>query len=386
MSKYKRLTNYKGIRKNLSSKTFEASKKIKGKTFSRTFKNIREAVHWRNTFNPFEANDYEKASREKITFNELWTNYEKFHFPSLELSSQGIKRQKIRVFFDELKDRSIYDITPTFLEYIIDRKKKEYKKKVNSKRCNFDKSLDEVKAVLNWHKDNYDYKFSNPVLKRHYVQGKIKNTRAKDKVMTQEQLINFIKAFDNSLYQDFAIVQFFCASRFGEIAGIQLKNVDLENKSLLIKEVVVEDQHKRFLELKEYPKNGHPRVVAISTNFFLRAIQRRLNFVVLHSNFLFHENGNPLSYRRVQYHYNKALKKAGLYPQFSSTHTLRYSMATESRRVMGTLDAAQAITGHHSIKMIEQYAKLPTKLQEETVLKVGNDLESALKKRELNIL
>ena len=50
-------------------------------------------------------------------------------------------------------------------------------------------------------------------------------------------------------------------------------------------------------------------------------------------------------------------------------------MATESRRVMGTLDAAQSVTGHHSVKMAEHYAKIPTKLQEETVNKVGDSFE-----------
>ena len=49
-------------------------------------------------------------------------------------------------------------------------------------------------------------------------------------------------------------------------------------------------------------------------------------------------------------------------------------MASESRRVMGTLDAAQAITGHHSVKMAEQYAKIPSKLQSETISEVGNSL------------
>ena len=62
----------------------------------------------------------------------------------------------------------------------------------------------------------------------------IKKARRKDKVLRQEQVINFLKSFDKPLYQDFALVQFFCAGRFGEIAGIQLKNIDLANEALLI--------------------------------------------------------------------------------------------------------------------------------------------------------
>jgi integrase len=115
--------------------------------------------------------------------------------------------------------------------------------------------------------------------------------------------------------------------------------------------------------------------VAISSEIFERAILRRLDHIKEGCNYLFHIDGKPMSYRKVQSQYNRALKKIGLYPHFSSTHILRYSMATESRRVMGSLDAAQAITGHQSIKMIEHYAKLPTRLQEDTVKKVGEDLE-----------
>jgi len=60
---------------------------------------------------------------------------------------------------------------------------------------------------------------------------------------------------------------------------------------------------------------------------------------------------------------------------------MRYTMATESRRLMGTLNAAQSVTGHHSIKMAEQYAKIPTTLQAETVKSVGLSLEACWNKQ-----
>jgi integrase len=95
----------------------------------------------------------------------------------------------------------------------------------------------------------------------------------------------------------------------------------------------------------------------------------------------------PLRYRHVQYRYNKAFKAIGLFPAYSGTHFMRYTMATESRRLMGSLDAAQAITGHHSVKMAEQYAKLPTNLQSETIACVGSSLDECFKKQaELTIL
>lgn len=52
-------------------------------------------------------------------------------------------------------------------------------------------------------------------------------------------------------------------------------------------------------------------------------------------------------------------------------------MATESRRLMNSLDAAQAITGHHSVKLAEQYAKLPSALQSKTIKTVGENLRQS---------
>ncbi len=376
MNKYKKLKHHTGIRKVLSSGNYEASKKIKGKTYSQTFKTIRQAQHWRNTYNPFLSFTPETNG---MKFKELWEKYEEAYFPEIEKSSQGIKKQRIKVFKHHLDDISVYEVTPEYIDHIVKLEKKLAISNPNSKRCNFKSSLDEVKAAFNWYRENYDYQFHSPVLKRHYTIGIIRKTEKRERILTKDQVVRFFKAIDNPLFQDFAIIQFFCASRFGEVAGIQIKNIDFETDSLLIKEVVVEDQSKKFLELKPYPKNGHARVVAITSAIFKAAIQRRMADRVKGSNYLIHRNGNPMSYRSVQFQYNKALKKAGLHPEFSSTHILRYSMASESRRIMGSLDAAQAITGHKSIKMIEHYARVPTMLQGETISKVSFEIENTWK-------
>jgi len=161
--KYKKVPGHVGIRKVLANGKYEAIKKIKGQTFSKTFVSVREAIQWRNTYNPFERkSEIERAS--SITFAELWKRYEEIHFPSIERSSQGIKKQKIAPFYQELENLDLLDITPDFLEHLIRKKKKEYIERPVCRRLNFNKTLDEVKAVLNWYRENYDYKFHNPVL------------------------------------------------------------------------------------------------------------------------------------------------------------------------------------------------------------------------------
>ena len=69
--------------------------------------------------------------------------------------------------------------------------------------------------------------------------------------------------------------------------------------------------------------------------------------------FVFEHAGQPVSYRSIQYRYNKALKVAGLHPKFSSTHILRKAMANIVRQELG-LDAAQASGGWKTRDIVER--------------------------------
>ena len=76
-------------------------------------------------------------------------------------------------------------------------------------------------------------------------------------------------------------------------------------------------------------------------------------------------------YRIIQYEYNKALKRCGLYGTYSSTHIMRHSMATVTRHVTGSLEATQAVTGHKDQKQVQHYASMPSTAQKDAVTRVG---------------
>jgi integrase len=64
------------------------------------------------------------------------------------------------------------------------------------------------------------------------------------------------------LYADLAMVQFYCAGRIGEVAGIQISNIYLEEEYLMIKDAISWcNTNKMFEYLKPYPKNREPRRV-----------------------------------------------------------------------------------------------------------------------------
>ncbi len=49
---------------------------------------------------------------------------------------------------------------------------------------------------------------------------------------------------------------------------------------------------------------------------------------------------------------------------------MRHSMATITRRVTGSLEATQAVTEHKDQKLVQHYATLPSRTQEEAVKNV----------------
>ena len=76
-------------------------------------------------------------------------------------------------------------------------------------------------------------------------------------------------------------------------------------------------------------------------------------------------------YRNVQDNYNKALKKCDLFPKFSSTHIMKHSIASITRKVTGNLDSTQAVTGRKDRRMVEHYAGSPDSKQKTSCIRCG---------------
>ena len=252
----------------------------------------------------------------------------------------------------------------------------------NPRRFNFNSDLKALKALFNWYRENYDGLFVNPVLKRHFVMGQIKiKPKGQAKKMNLDQVRLFLDSFQEQLWRDFAELHFFMAGRVQEIGGLQFENVDLERAIIRVADVAIWGRDKKFYCLKEIPKNSEERIVHLNhrmreillrrlndrfqgeTSFKRESSGRALDFV-------FHLEGIPVSYRQVQHHYNRALKRAGLFPQFQSTHILRKAMANLVRRELG-LDAAQAAGGWKSRSVVEKcYTDAPNELGREAVMHI----------------
>ena len=110
-------------------------------------------------------------------FGDVWALYKSLHLASLERSTQATYESR-GAFFVPLMSFRMVELTANLLDrFMEDHKREAIKNK--SKRHNFNGDLKNLKAILNWYRENYDAMFINPILKRHKQAGIIKKVPKK---------------------------------------------------------------------------------------------------------------------------------------------------------------------------------------------------------------
>lgn len=348
---------------------FRAVKSIKRNRKSKTFDTFQEAMNWKN--------GYTSSSTDTASplLSEIWKLYKESVYPTIEKSSIETKVYRSG-FIQDLSKYKMCDLTPDKIDELIRARKQQAIKDKSSKRFNFDKELEELKVVFNWYRENGGYTYISPILKRHFTMGKIKDIPQKNKKMKPEEFMLFLDSLKQNcdvLFYDLAVTQFYTASRIGEMAGLQKECVDFSQEQLEIKYNVVWDRHRKFDYLKDTPKNGESRPCSINQTMKESLLRQ---YSLSKCSYVFQKDGKPLTYRDIQYNYNKALKKCGLFPKYQSTHIMRHSMASITRKVTGSADATQAVTGHKDIRQVEHYAGSPDNMQKQAVLDVEKFLKT----------
>lgn len=305
------------------------------------------------------------GSNSSLTVSESYKKYKEFHLSTLSVSSKTKKEYRMERFLAPILQFKMAILTPQFIAELLSFWKIIYLKR-HTRRSNFDKEIADLRSFLNWYCDTMDFRFQQPIKVFHKKLGVMKDISHKERVITPEDTKLFLSKL-NPFYRDFATLQLFCAGRVGEIAGLQRKNINLEKRVLIIREVIV--WIKGVPQVKSLPKNGRPRSVYINDTM-LEIITRRINQPT-DSKFLFiSKKGEPLRYNAIAEAYNRAWKKAGL-TQYSGTHQLRYGGAQLCRKAMdGSLEAVKSVSGHVSDSMVLKYAEMDSsKLNRDSVLK-----------------
>jgi integrase len=361
---YKKIKGTVGIYQNISTKRYLAEKKIKGKNHNSTFKTLYEAKEWRKKYDGTEDSLLINHERSHCaTLKEVWEVMQKDHFPTLATSTKMIWRRRYNLL-ELIEHLPMDQITPSRItswvqHWVNEFSKDEYQEqRGNARRCNLNNEINMFVTIFNWYKQSETFEkealfLTNPIKRKHRTLGFIKPVPDKKKQISLVDAYLFFE-YLRPLYKEIAMLQFYCAARIGEIAGLQWSNIDFKNRRMLIKHTVIWDSHKVFLELKPFPKNKEPRPVFI-TDEILEILEQRKAFKECKCDFVFHVEKNPINYGTVLVNYKSAQRKSGV--PYSGTHILRHGMAKLARQVGGGLDAVMAMTGHKDIKLADHYSK-----------------------------
>lgn len=275
-------------------------------------------------------------------------------------------------FFDALLEMPIEIISPRDIDDLISSWKSRpegYRKS----RTSFVKEFETLTVIFRWYVKNYDEaSLVSPFKERHQKQILFKKSnKSKRRHMTEEEYVRFLTALkeEGHLFYVLGLAQLKQMMRISETCAMKWSHLDSKENTYTLHEHVV------------WPRiGGKPAYLAAGTkniksgevytlNLFQEVIDE-ISRLPRHPgcDLIFHDNGQLLTYRQVQYRYDKAFQAAGL--PFKATHVLRHSGSTAFYNATGDLLALQQMGTWSDSRMPQHYAKIMSSRSKEAIKKI----------------
>lgn len=301
------------------------------------------------------------------TFHQLVSIWKKEHVGNLGANTKRryLFATKSLTFFSTY---SIRDITSEVVDQWIANAASVNKTQLSSLKYD----LRILRSIFNFYKSRYDSSFISPIQKRHYQNPILTSPSViTPKDLTLAEFNSFIAALSKDPYSWFLVplahIQYYHALRISEACAIHWEDIYF-NKSR---------PHSSFLRiqrsLKWLPKAGIILELGFKNSKALNGAKDLPLFPVTHqvlsdlyaklvkkhkapTGLVFHDgNHKPLSYRQVQYAYDKAFKKADL--PYRGTHILRHGGCRRVYRKIRNLETARQLLGNTTIQNTVIYAE-----------------------------
>lgn len=282
-------------------------------------------------------------------------------------------------FIEPLNYRQIESIRAVDIDQLIALWKSKNVK--SHQRTSFVKEYDVIKLLFLWYQRNFDNaKLNLPFKDRHKKQILLKpKTTATRRFMTEDETKAFLGALkqEGELYFAIGAVQIMQLMRISEVLAMKWSNLDVKNRQYHLCEHVVWE---RIGGVKPRIEPGTKTIKSgdvYTINLFqycvelIQSIKSHIN-----SDLIFHDSGEILTYRQVQYRYNNAFKKAGL--PFRATHVLRHTGATRFYNLSGDILALQHMGTWSDSRMAQHYAKISSQRSKTAIMQLENDPNNRL--------
>lgn len=385
-TKYKSLPKYQGIytiwdwnsnlnryvKRNKGLKYY-VYKKVQGVQFTKCFETLEEAKEARSTWKP--ANQSIKNTN-KLLFSDIANEY----FEHVK-SSKSIKQQTIDSYENCFKHLFYFLKIPineiksqTIDQWLRSVKDKDYLASQHKTRITYKKELSLLRIILTYYSEYLNEDYSLPIKKRHskdiivdnerYLAQKAKN---EERYIPSDELNKFVKRLKLKSHSKqrtrlsylACIIQSFAGVRIGEACSISVDDICLESNSILISKTIVWGRKKGRKDIiQDHTKTRNIRRVFID-DFIMLEIKNWLAENNRAKGLIISYDGiTPFKYRSMQYDYNKTFKELEM--EFSSSHILRHSHATNFLEATGDIVALKKLLGHSNISQTEHYAKITT--------------------------
>jgi integrase len=339
------------------------------------FSTLDEAREWQLTGKPASFSKEVAATEgpnSSPSFKEVIEKWQKDSWPLLK-ENTTIQYSKCLKFFGSLLHRPIETIRPSDIDDLIagwKQKRGGYRKV----RTSFAKEFETLTIIFRWYQGNFDdAAIVMPFKDRHYKQIILKYaTKVARKHMTEEECDRFLAELlkEGLMFYVLGFTQFKQMLRISEACAMKWQHLDTEENSYALCEHAV------------WPRvGGKPPYIALGTKnikagevYMINLFQEVVNQIGRIKKYpgcdlIFHNNGKLLTYRQIQYRFDKAFKVAGL--PFSATHVLRHTGSTVFYNASGgDLLALQQMGTWSNSRMPQHYAKVVSSRAKDAIKKL----------------
>ncbi|MFK7822649.1 MAG: tyrosine-type recombinase/integrase [Oligoflexales bacterium] len=297
-----------------------------------------------------------------LTFSDCVKKYQLEALPQLRKSSQQSMSVRFKYFFDS--PISSIAMTKFGVAHIDEWMKWLHKHPTasNPNRKSFQHELRALSIVLNWYRNEIDYKFVVPILKKHRKACSLPGAtqRRPDYYVRKEDLprwLGDLKKHEYPVYYDLALFLILTGLRLGEACGLHWDAVDLEGCFISVIRTLAWDLNSKEPYLQQVAKTEQSiRVVSIPQELVELLTRRRANHSAKTSLVFYNRDGNFLRQTKIYDVFTRSFKRSGL--DWTGARITRNTWATLGLIAnQGNISAIQANMGHKNRKTTERYAR-----------------------------
>ncbi|MGE0526767.1 MAG: tyrosine-type recombinase/integrase [Bdellovibrionales bacterium] len=336
---------------------------------ARCFSSLQGAREWKERRNVQVETQNTTATCEHAgyTVADLVRDFKAKRYPFLAEGTVILYERRLELL-EPLFTMNVDDLTSQNISDWIDwLKSPEMLSERRNTRVSFEKELKALSTLLRWHiEENDDSRLVFPIKRKHFAKAEVRKRAARQVVLSDDELTKWLTALKQAdpLFYAMAVVQVYQVLRVSEVCAMRWSNLDLPNGRYHIREHVL------------WPRvGGKPPSLAVGTKTTMDSywvplwteVQAVLSTLDVREgcDLIFHDQGNLLTYRQIQYAYDIAFSRAGL--PHRGTHVCRHTGATRFLDQTQDLLGLQQLGGWKDQGMPQHYAKIRSQRAEQAM-------------------